>query len=263
MVTSNIALAQSSPKLDTGATEQKKERASNPAATPPAAVATSESPRTFRFEPQLATVFPTFIGAGAGVAFREHYELNVLYGVTPQLYHETIAKVAADIAGEPSYEGIVNTAFNNNSVLRSAFQYNFGSVNKGWTSGFAFSLFHADGVAQLKDVAESSNSSGLAALLALLIGAGKDPTVELKSELFIAELNFGYRWPLTKKLSLGANLGVAKVVSAEMQLSTELPNYDSSAQGKKTLRETESDLETVVEKYGITPTLGLGLCYIF
>lgn len=258
LLSSPLAVAQASPSPqanadpDAGKIPQGNPQAHN-----------SDAPRAFQFAPQIATVFPTFIGGGAALSLFGHYELNLMYGVTPELYHEAISKVAADVAGEPSYEGIVNTAFDNNSVVRSGFLYNFRSALSGWNAGFAFSLLKADGIAQLEDVAESSNSSGLAALLALLLGANKDPSIQLKSELFVAELNLGYKWQLAQSLSLGTNLGVAKVMSAEMELSTELPNYDNSAQGKKTLRETEADLEEVVVDYGITPTLAFTIAYYF
>ncbi len=257
--------------VTTQSSHAKSDSKATPVKSGPAAVAneettdakTAETHRTFQFVPQVATVFPTFIGGGAAVALFDTYEMNFLYGVTPKLYHETIANVAADMATRPSYEGIVNTAFDNNSLIRSAFLYNFKAARQGWNAGFAFSLLKADGIAQLKDVDESSDSSGLAALIALLIGSGEDPTIQLKSELFIAELNFGYKWLIAKKFSLGASLGVAKVLSAKMDLSTALPNYDSSDEGEKTLGEAENDLEDVVVDYGITPTLGLSIAYGF
>lgn len=228
-----------------------------------AAATPASDVRRTQWAPQVATIFPTMIGAGFSVTRSQHYGFSLLAGTTPKPYHEAIASVAADIADNGSYEGVINSAFENNFLARAAFQYNFTSPRKGWNIQLGASMLKSKGDATIDEVLAVSTGNDYTNLKNLLIAAGKDPSVDLDSSLVIAELSTGYTWPVSKKMSLSANFGVAKVMSADMEISTGLPNFEKSAQGKKLLSSTESDLETVVEDYGLTPTLGLTLAYLF
>lgn len=241
-----------------------------PADKPEVEQAVSEAPsstpyqvRRTQWSPQVATIFPTMIGAGVSVTRSQHYGFSLLAGTTPKPYHEAIASVASDIANNGSYEGVINSAFENNFLARAALQYNFTSPKKGWNIQLGASMLKSKGDATIDEVLAVSTGNDYTNLKNLLIAAGRDPSVDLDSTLVIAELSTGYTWPVSKKMALSANFGVAKVLSADMEISTGLPNFEKSAQGKKLLSSTESDLETVVEDYGLTPTLGLTLAYLF
>jgi hypothetical protein len=217
----------------------------------------------FRVSPQIATIFPTFLGVGASLILNENYELNLMYGTTPEPYHETIASVAADLADDQSYEGVINSAFQDNQTLRAAFNYNFKSSREGWNIGLSFSYLSSEGQAGIDDVLSAVTGRDFSGLRTILINRGRDPEVDLDSELTVAELNFGYRWPVSTRLTFGASAGAIKVLSADMKIKTGLPNFEASPAGSSLLRSTESDLEEIVVENGISPVIGVSLSYNF
>jgi hypothetical protein len=225
-------------------------------------VSDDSSRRTIRFTPQTATVFPLFLGAGAEVSYRGKLALGLNYGLTPKAYSKAIAEAAASIANEPSYRKVIEAAFQHNEMIRAYAEYRFRE-NGGFKIGSAYSQLSASGTAAIDDVLEQPTGILYTILKNLLLSQGKDPNVNMKSDLGIGELYVGYGWNLSRSFTLAFDLGVAKVFSSDIRLSTEAPSYDNSSQGRTQLRQSESDLEKIIRENGITPTLGLRAGYTF
>jgi hypothetical protein len=219
--------------------------------------------RTFHYFPEAVTLFPTVAGIGAGASYREHFQVGVLYGVTPSAYSDAIAGIAADLSGKPSYKDVIQAAFQNNSLWRFSFQYNFISTVKGWRVGVAASTLSSSGNAGIDQVLAAATGGDYTALKTFLIASGRSTTVDMNSSLWMGEVRGGYAWELIDRLSLTAWFGIIKVLSNDVQLKTGLAAFEASAAGSALLRSTESELESIINRYGISPILGLSVAYMF
>lgn len=219
--------------------------------------------RRFYFAPKVVTVFPLLLGAGVEASYRNKLALGVSYGITPRAYSKALAEAAAAIANEPSYKKVIEAAFNHNNLIRAYAEYRFRRGDNGFQLGTAYTHLKADGSAPIDDVLEQPTGILYTLLKNLLIAQGKDPNVNMKSDLGLAEIYAGYGFTIVKNLTFAFDLGIAKVISSDIKLSTEAPSYDNSAQGKTQLRQSESDLEKILKDNGLTPTLGLRLGYTF
>ena len=58
--------------------------------------------------------------------------------------------------------------------------------------------------------------------------------------------------------------GLAFVLESRVELSTESDAFNNSALGQAVIEETETELEAIVGKYGISPTVGFRFsCFLF
>jgi hypothetical protein len=218
---------------------------------------------SFRLTPQIETRFPTFLGAGGALHFQDRIKLDLQYGLVPTPYYRVIANQAARSSGNSSYKDVIEAAFQNNAVLRFGATYFFGQNEAGWRFGVAYSMLSSSGKAGIDQVLKAATGSDYTQLKNLLTAAGRSTLVDMNSLLGIAEAEVGYAWNVRKNITLVASLGVAKVTSADVLLKTGLPNFEASNAGNSLLRSTESEIESITLKYGVSPTLGLGAQYNF
>ncbi len=110
---------------------------------------------------------------------------------------------------------------------------------------------------------EASTGRDYTQLKNLLIAAGRSTKVDLDAELLIAEVSAGYTWMLAPDWSLSGLAGVTKVIDSTVGVKTGLPNFEASAVGGAALRQSESDIEAIIDEYGISPVIGAMLAYHF
>ncbi|WP_413570519.1 hypothetical protein ACLWBD_08075 [Bdellovibrio sp. HCB117] len=209
--------------------------------------------------PEFVTVFPTFLGAGLNLKVYEYLEFSVAYGNVPVTYYNTIADI---ISNDDTQRRVINAAFKNNRVLRAALQYNIqGDV--GWHIGMTAAQLNAEGSAGIDEVLYAATGDDYTLLKDLLIALGRDPSVNMDSELMILGLHVGYTWLLGDHLYVKASLGAVKVMGSKISISTGIPEFDSIYPGHAVISAAEGDLEDNVNESGLSPTAGLTLTWQF
>jgi hypothetical protein len=216
----------------------------------------------FKFAPVAETVFPVFAGGGAKLRFYENFETSLSYGVTPKAYYKVIGNAAAHFGENDSYKEVVEAAFQDNSMWRVGLQYDFQG-KFGWNFGATASRLKSSGSAGIDRVLGATTGNDYTALKNLLIALHRSTDVTMDSELTLGEIAVGYTWDFGHNIGGKLSFGAAKVMSADVKLQTGLPNYEASASGSSTLRQTESDLEDIIKENGITPTVSFGISYEF
>lgn len=206
---------------------------------------------------------PLFIGAGGGYSFNDHLQADVVYGVTPQPFYSLIGQVAAESAGNSSYRDVIEAAFQNNSLWRISATYSLTNRLTGFHFTAAGSVLDASGDAEINSVLKSSTGRDYSTLIALLIASGRSSKVHIDSRLQILELQASYSWNFNQNWVVDVSGGFLKVFSSDVHLKTGLPNYESSPSGYNQMRASENDIESIIEEYGLSPTAGLQVKYLF
>ena len=171
--------------------------------------------------------------------------------------------MAANFSGNAAYKDVVEAAFQNNTLTRVDLSYQFSDHQSGWSAGSAVSRLHASGRAEIDSVLAAGTGNVFTGLINLLIAAGKDTKVDMTTTINIGEIFFAYRWNAPSHLVVKGIFGVAKVLSADVSIKTDMPNFESSNAGKKLISNTESDIEDIIVQYGLSPTVGAQLSYFF
>lgn len=209
------------------------------------------------------TIFPLFIGAGVGLNIVDSFDFSVMYGLTPEPYYQVIGEAAAQFGGNSAYKDVIESAFKNNSIIRAEGDYFFESARRGWLAGGAFSYLSANGTAGIDRVLTAATGKDYSTLRQGLILAGKNPEVDIDTKMIILDVRGGYGWDVTQDFIVKASVGVAKVVWSEVSLKSGLAGFEQTAYGNSTMRTAESDIQSIINDNGISPTLGLELNYIF
>ncbi|MCC2678364.1 MAG: hypothetical protein K0R29_940 [Pseudobdellovibrio sp.] len=218
---------------------------------------------THSFYPEVIVNVPMFIGAGGGYSFNEHIQADLLYGITPQPFYSLIGQVAAESGGNGSYRDVVEAAFQNNSLWRLSSTYNLTGRSTGFHFTVAGSMLEASGDAEINSVLRASTGRDYSTLIALLIAAGRSSKVHIDSSIQILELQASYSWSFDQNWVVDVSGGFLKVLSSDVNLKTGLSNYESTPSGNSQMRETESEIEGIIEEYGLSPTAGVQLKYLF
>lgn len=217
----------------------------------------------FYFAPQFSMVFPIFVGAGPQLIFGEHFETSLLYGLTPEPFASVIGSITASASGNSSYKDIVEAAFQNNTQLRLQAQYNFKNHLSGWKVGVAYAKITSTGKAGIDKVLYAATGANYTNLKNLLIAAGRSTDVDMDSKIDIGEVNVGYIWSWGYSSRLQAGLGIAKVLTNDVAIHTGLPNFEATAVGRSLISSTESEMESIVNQYGVSPIVSVEWSYIF
>jgi len=225
--------------------------------------AAGEETSSSRFYSKLGTVFPLSAGVGLGYSDGVHWQLEAGVGFTPKPYYETIGTVAADSGGNASYKEVLEAAFQNNSLWGILLQYNLSGPREGWSFGVAASELASTGEAGIDQVLAAATGRDYTQLKNLLVLAHRDPNVDMTSRLLIGEIQAGHAWEWSEHWVGRLSVGVAQVLSSDVHLKTGLPNFEASAAGSNLMRSSESELESIINKYGLSPTVGFSASYFF
>jgi hypothetical protein len=230
---------------------------------PPPVAAAKEETLQLEIAPQVSTIFPIFAGGGADFVIDKHFQLGFSYGITPKGYYSEIGQVAADLGGNAAYKNVIEAAFQNNSLWRADLQYNFRTARSGWHVGFAFSHLTSSGNAGIDSVLQAASGLDYSQLTTLLTQAGKSTEVAMQSSLWLGEIHGGYSWELGNSFVLTTQIGVTKVLGNSVQLDTGLPTFEATKAGSTLISSSESSLQSIINQYGVSPTLGVTFSYFF
>lgn len=217
----------------------------------------------FQLAPYVGTTFPIFLGGGVSATVHDNYEISLGYGFAPEPYYKVIGSVAAELGGNSAYKDVIEAGFQDNSIIKGNFQYNFSNASSGWHAGSSVLMLESSGQAGIDTVLAAATGKDYTTLKNLLTAAGRNTEVDMDSDLLIVEIYGGYKWALEKNFVANLNIGIAKVMESSVKLKTGLPAFESSASGSALLRSTESDLEGILSDYGISPTIAGDLTYLF
>jgi len=209
------------------------------------------------------TVFPLFVGAGVGLNFVDHFDFSVMYGLTPEPYYQVIGEAAAQYGGNSAYKDVIEASFKNNNIIRATGDYFFNSARSGWLAGGAFSYLTSNGKAQVDRVLTAATGKDYVNLRQALIAAGKNPEVDIDAKIMIIDVRGGYSWDLGHDFIFKASVGVAKVISSQVNLKSGLAGFESTAYGNNLMRTAESDIQSIITDNGISPTIGAEMNYLF
>lgn len=221
------------------------------------------SPDEIMISPKVETIFPLFLGAGAGVTFQRQLQLNLLYGLTPRPYYEVIGSTAASLGDNSAYADVIESAFQNNSIWRVGAKYHFDDLERGWHIGLAYMRLNSKGEADIDTVLTAATGLNYTLLKTALAARGRSTLIDLGAGLNIGEIHGGYTWKLGKSLTLSTELGIAKILTSEIELETGLDDFEETNAGRTLIETSESELESILNKYGITPTIALAISYLF
>ncbi len=215
-----------------------------------------------RFGLGLETSFPT--QASFGVSMRSTSGVIVFagLGILPPSYSQAIGTFTANSSGNGGYQKLVEDALEKNWLLHLKSQYHFSS-KKRWYIGTSLIYLESQGSSSLTNTLAVATGRDYTILQNLLNLANKEDNITLEGEMFIGEIYGGYRIPLGSNFHFFASFGFSFVLQVDTEMTTELPNFDSSNVGSSLLNDSESDLEAVVLEYGLAPSLSFGVQYWF
>lgn len=215
-----------------------------------------------QFYGKAETTFPLFVGAGLGLSIFNHYDLNLMLGLTPEPYYKVIGEAAANFGGTSAYKDVVVAAFQNNMMVRTQGNYFFESPRAGWLLGGAFSYLSSKGKAGVDRVLTAATGKDFSNLKNALLVAGKSTEVDIDAKIMILDARAGYGWDLGHDLTVKTTLGVAKVISSEVALKSGLA-FESTTYGNSLMRTAESDIQSIINDNGMTPTINVDISYLF
>lgn len=220
----------------------------------------SEDRRNLRFGPSVGTDFPFWVGADLRLMLFDRMGLSAGVGTTPKAYSSLIGQTAASIGGNAAYKPAVEALYSNNSIIRVGLEYRFRGPT-GWALGLNYYRQSSNGDANLADIAQATNQN-FQSLLTLLNSLGRSAVIRGEVTMTMAQIQTSYTWSVFGCFLKGS-LGITKFTDATLKLSSQSSTFDNSASGQATYAEAEKSLRTTLVNYGISPTLGLELMYLF
>ncbi len=230
---------------------------------PPPLPTSHQDPLEWSFKPFVETQAPFYAGLGGAVVWRNQLDLRLGVGTMPQPYAAIIGETAAYYGENPAYSEAIQDSFENNWALRGQVEYGFSQHPSRWFLAFGATRIQTQGRSDIPTVVQAVTGEDFSNLINLLRLAGRSTDVNIEGHVVLVDLSLGRYFAFDEQWALKINVGVAKVVDAETEMSTELPAFDSSPGGQNLINATESDLEQVLLDYGVSPTLGLSLNYQF
>lgn len=213
---------------------------------------------------EARTVFPLYIGAGVQLHASPQLRIGLDFGQTPGAYAEAIGSVASRLKGNENYKPTIIAAFSDNSLYRIYLRYNFTDEPTGFGIEVGLTQISSKGEEKISDVARvASNGQDYQGILSTVTALGYRPYVDMKTKMLLADIMGVYQWEFSPNFHASFGAGIAKVTGAEVDLSTEVSEFDSSKLGIALLSMAESDLASGIERYGLSPLISLDIGYSF
>lgn len=210
------------------------------------------------------TIFPLYVGVGLQLHASPQLKLGLDFGTTPEPYAEAIGSVASSLLNKDDYKSTIKTAFEDSALYRVYLRYAFTEEPTGWGVELGLSQISADGEENVSEVAKAANlERDFRTVESLISAAGYRPYVKMKTKILAFDILATYSHELKNNFLLTFGGGLAKVLAAEVDLSTEVSQFDSSKLGIALLNLGETELADGIEKYGLTPILSVELAYQF
>jgi hypothetical protein len=217
---------------------------------------------SYPFYAEAVADVPLFAAAGAGFSFNDHFQTDLVYGIMPQPFSQLIGQVAASAGGNDNYGNLVEDALENNSLFRLSGTYNTDNRNTGWHFTVGGIILNSSGEADASEISRAFGND-YSTLISLLIAAGQSTKVHMDSTLQIFQAQVSYSWLVRENIILDLNGGFLKVINSDVSLHTGLPGYESTPQGRALISSSENSIESMIEEYGLSPTGGVQLKYLF
>jgi hypothetical protein len=213
---------------------------------------------------EARTIFPLYVGAGIQLHASPQLRIGLDFGQTPGAYAEAIGSLGSRLKGNDNYKPTLVAAFANNSLYRIYLRYNFTDEPTGFGIEVGLTQISSKGEEKISDVARvAANGQNYQGILNSVSALGYRPYVDMKTKMLLADIMGVYQWELAPSLHASAGAGLAKVTGAEVDLSTEVSEFDSSKLGIALLSMAESDLASGIERYGLSPLISLDIAYSF
>ncbi len=214
-----------------------------------------------------ALSFVTDIPIHSSLVYDYHFDSGVFIGLgfggLPKPYYRTIGTVAANRGNNDAYKDFITSSFETNSSFRLSFGYRFGSSRR-WGITSELNAINTEGEAGLVDTVQAVTGTDFTNLRNLLLLAGLTDQIQLSGSLVIGQVSGYYWWPINRRVHFSFHAGLAFVLESRVELSTESDAFNNSALGQAVIEETETELEAIVGKYGISPTVGFRFsCFLF
>lgn len=224
---------------------------------------TAWSQEEWSVSPHFETQVPIFAGVGVAVNWDQFIDWKLQMGTTPALYTQMIGTVAAEVGENEAYDDVIQDSLSHNWSIKTDLEVGFSRAPNRWYLGVGATRIETHGTSDIPSVLAAATGEDYSNLVNFLVLAGKSTNVNIEGSLVIVDLTLGRHIPLDENWILKANIGVAKIVSVETEVSTELPNFDASQGGQQLLNQTETDLEEILLEYGLSPLLGVSISYQF
>lgn len=210
------------------------------------------------------TIFPLYAGAGVQLHASPQLRLGLDFGTTPDPYSEAIGSVASGLMGKDEFKSTIKAAFEDSSLYRVYLRYNFSEENTGWGVEFGLAQIAAEGEQKVADVAKAANlEQDFRSVESIIAAAGYRPYVNMKTKMLTLDILATYHYELKPNLQMNFGGGFAKVIGAEVDLSTDVDQFDSSRLGIALLNLGETELSDGIEDYGLSPLLSIEIAYQF
>jgi hypothetical protein len=213
----------------------------------------------FEWGPHAESVFPTLFGVGGDIKAWQRLETTLTLGFAPKIYTDVTGDLVSSISGDSEKKAVMQDVFSGAWALRWTAAYNF-SDEGGWHVGVGVSYYHGSSRDNI-DPIEAATLDDLSGPKSLLQQAGLSNTLNMTSSFMVAEFYGGYGWRTSPHWLINLDVGVGKILLPNIQLASDLPAYDSSPSGSDTLRTTQKDINSMLNLYGIFPTLTLSVTY--
>jgi hypothetical protein len=210
------------------------------------------------------TIFPLYAGLGVQLHASPQLKLGLDFGTTPKPYAQAIASTASSLAHEDKYEPAIAAAFDDNALYRVYLRYALTEESSGFGIELGFAQISSESEERVSKLAKAAGLERDYATVETLIAAtGRRPYVHMKTKLLSLDLMATYDYEIKHNLRLTTGGGLGKIIGAEVDLSTDVAQFDSSKTGIALLGLGESELADVIEKYGISPLLSIEIAYQF
>jgi hypothetical protein len=222
----------------------------------------SRNKEEFYFGPSIEAEAPLWFGVSSEFFFLKHFNISLGFGFTPDSYSSIIGRAASNFSGEASYEPLIESLLEKNKAVRLRGEYYF-SGRVGFSVGLNSYKYWTEGEASIVDVLELSTGIDFTFLKAILEEKGKELNANCEMEMSILVISGGYTWNLRQDLFLKTTLGFGKIISSDIKLSSDAPNFDSSKIGKNLYTEAEKEITKIIDDYGYSPIISVNLKYLF
>lgn len=213
---------------------------------------------------EARTIFPLYIGAGLQLHASPQLRIGLDFGKTPGAYAEAIGSTASTVMGNSDYKPTIVAAFSDNSLYRTYVRYTFSEEMSGWAVEFGLTQISSKGEEKVSDVARvASNGQDYRQIVNTISALGYRPYVNMRTKMLLADIMGVFQWEFPHNLHVSVGAGLAKITGAEVDLSTDVPQFDSSKLGIALLSLAESDLASGIERYGLSPILSFDVAYAF
>lgn len=213
-----------------------------------------------QFSPKVETIFPFYLGASAELHINSQLEFGLGLGFAPSPYVSATGAIAADLGNNSAYADIIEDSLQNNFIIRATGKIRF---YESWFVGLALSRLTVEGTSNINTVGAVATGLDFSALSNLLQAAGRSTDLNLSGQAYALDLTIGRNFILNEALVLQAYTGAIKIISAEVNIASQLPNFDNSQAGSALISNSEAEVEDILLEYGLSPVLGLSLFFYF